>query len=143
MTDTTIQTYRYRAMGFTEDITECDICGKVDLKGTVRMLIVDDDGDEDGEIHAGVICAARKAGRKASEIRNEARAADAAVRGAWSNYQDARFSAEFAAADKVLARLGLVRSLDTWDAWAKDPELIATMAAWDAAHPAPERPQGW
>lgn len=142
-TDETIQVFRFRAMGFTEDITDCDICGRVDLKGTVRMLVVDDDNNEDSEIHAGVVCAARKSGRKASEIRNEAKAADAAVYAAWNNYRDDRNRVEFDLADAVLARHGVARSLETWDVWAKDPGLLAAMAAWDVQHPAAAKPRGW
>lgn len=142
-TATDTQAFYFRAMGFNEDINQCDICGKDDLKGTVRMLIVDNDGNEEGQLQAGVICAARRAGRKAGEIRSEAKAADAAVRGAWMLHQDARNNVIHDEGTRILTMLGLTRSLDTYDAWAKHPEFLATMSAWDAANPAPARPRGW
>jgi ribosome-binding protein aMBF1 (putative translation factor) len=81
---TTTQDLRtWTAHGFTSDITECEQCGKVELKGTVRMI------DTDGAvIHAGTTCAAHLAGRPAREITAEARTADkartaAAARQAW------------------------------------------------------------
>jgi hypothetical protein len=77
-TDT--QTDRWAARGFTDDVTQCERCGKPELKGTVRMVIVDADGGEGDDTFMGVTCAARMTGRKASEIRTEARAADTARR---------------------------------------------------------------
>lgn len=145
MTNTTEAgtTFYYRAAGFTEDITDCEVCGKVDLKGTVRLVIVDQDGAEEGELHAGVVCAARRAGRKAGEIRAEAKAADAATRGAWMQHRQARNDVEYAEGSRILAALGLERSMATYDVWAKHPEFLATVAAWDAEHPEPTRPRGW
>ena len=142
-TATETQTFRYRAAGFTEDITECDICGKVDLKGTVRLVIVDADGNEDGEVYAGVVCAARRSGRKAAEIRTEAAAGDRAVCEAWSQYRQALASADYAASGRALTRLGLQRSLASITITDADPQYRAELAAWKAEHPAPPAPPGW
>jgi hypothetical protein len=104
---------------------------------------VDQDGNEDGELQAGTSCAARRSGRRAGEIRAEAKAADHAARGAWMLHREAQNRVEMDVGDRILARKGLQRSLDTWDAWAKDPEFITELAAWNTAHPAPARPKGW
>jgi hypothetical protein len=89
----TVETLQWHAKGFTDDVTTCEHCGRVDLKGTVRMVAVDQDGAADGEEYMGVICAARMTGRKAGDIRTEAvradRAADAAIRDAHRAWSDA------------------------------------------------------
>jgi hypothetical protein len=69
---------RWAAKGFTDDVTECGHCGRTELKGTVRMVVVDADGNDDGDMYMGVVCAARMTGRKAGEIRTEANRADRA-----------------------------------------------------------------
>jgi hypothetical protein len=137
------QTLRYRAKGFTDDVVDCEICGRVDLKGTVRLEIVDVDGNVEGEIFAGVVCAARHSGRKAAEIRTEAKDAEKATRDAFFAYRSARSDAEYHASGAALERLGLVRNVRNMDVVDADPGYLAEMAAWDATHPAPERPRGW
>lgn len=122
---------RYRAAGTTDDITTCEHCGKDDLKSTVRMVVVDPDGNNEGELFAGSDCAARLSGRPVGEIRTEARAADKAASEARARQQQARHSASMAAADRVLARLGLDRNYRTVKQAETDPEYVATMAAWD------------
>lgn len=71
-----MSTITYRATGMTDDVTTCEHCGKAELKGTVRLIICDEDGATGEEIYAGVVCAARLSGRKASAIRTEADRAD-------------------------------------------------------------------
>lgn len=75
---TTTQGTSYRVLGSTDDITECDQCGKVDLKGTVILGIMDDDGNIEGEIYAGSTCAAKMAGMRTTgaKIRQQAAGAD-------------------------------------------------------------------
>lgn len=75
---TTTQNASYRVLGSTDDITECDQCGKVDLKGTVILGIMDDDGNIDGEIYVGSTCAAKMAGTRTTgaKIRQQAAGAD-------------------------------------------------------------------
>ncbi|WP_326812149.1 hypothetical protein [Streptomyces scopuliridis] len=57
--------------GMVNDITECELCGKVDLRGTVHLIT--EDGDE---IYAGTTCAARKVGSTAAKVRDAVRVAD-------------------------------------------------------------------
>lgn len=64
----------YRAAGSTDEITTCDVCGRAELKGTVRLVIDDDEG----EIFAGVSCAARLAGTTSRVITSQVKAADKA-----------------------------------------------------------------
>lgn len=133
-------TLTYRAAGFTDDIVECEVCGKTELKGTVRLEVVDADGNIEDEIYAGVICAARRSGRRTTSIRGEARAAEKAKSDALIKHLHARHAAVMAAGDRVLARLGLERTYRTAKQAAADPEYIAELAAWDAEHPEPPKP---
>ena len=60
-----------RPVGFTTEHTECDRCGRPELRGTVVMA------NEDGEIvaHWGTTCASKATGRKitrADALGNEA-----------------------------------------------------------------------
>lgn len=66
----------YRVRGTTDDVTTCQICGKPELKGTVILDILDEDGNTEEVTYAGTTCAAKLAGRKATAIRNDAAAAD-------------------------------------------------------------------
>lgn len=74
MTTTTATEYRVR--GTTDDVTTCQICGKAELKGTVVLDILDADGNTEEITYAGVTCAAKVTGRKATAVRNAAAAAD-------------------------------------------------------------------
>jgi hypothetical protein len=72
----------YRACGTTDDITDCDHCGKTGLKSTVILRFLDADGNDDGERYVGVVCAGkilshgRANPRLAARILREAQAAD-------------------------------------------------------------------
>src|SRR4051794_19962978 len=99
-----VQTYVWRAKGFTDDVVECDRCGRAELKGTVRMVATDADGDEADEQYMGVVCAAKMTGRKAAEIRHEAKEGDAAARAARMAWASERSSFECALRDKALGR---------------------------------------
>ena len=60
----------YRVTGTTDDVTECGLCGKVELKGTAMLLPLDADGNADGEInYFGTSCAAKAAGWTVKEVR--------------------------------------------------------------------------
>ncbi|MDT8915744.1 hypothetical protein [Amycolatopsis sp. PS_44_ISF1] len=139
----TTQTLTYVTKGFTDDVTECEICGREELKGTVRLEITAPDGDVEGEVYAGVSCAGRRAGRPAAVIRSEAKAHETAVRAAWSAYRAAQHDAHMAASTAALGRLGLERRPRNLAAVDVEPGYVAEMAAWEDGHPAPERPRGW
>lgn len=63
----------YRVLGTTDTVTTCEICGRVDLKGTLVLTC-------NGEItYAGSDCGAQLAGRPANILKREARTADRAA----------------------------------------------------------------
>jgi hypothetical protein len=90
------------AAGTTDEITDCEICGKTDLKGTVRMI------SDEAEVFAGSDCAARMAGRPAAEIRKAAAAANRAAHAARITARIA--AAEAKQAERAAERQGLSRA---------------------------------
>lgn len=56
-------TAAYRVLGTTDEVTTCDICGKVELKGTIVLGVLDADGNVEAELYAGSSCGAKAAGR--------------------------------------------------------------------------------
>jgi hypothetical protein len=63
-------TAKFRYIGTTDERTECDRCGKVDLKSTVIIATLDADGNDEAVVYYGSTCAAR-----ALSIRGGGRAA--------------------------------------------------------------------
>jgi hypothetical protein len=60
----------YRVKGTTDEVTDCELCGKVELKGTVMLVPLDDDGNADGEVsYFGTSCAAKAAGWTVRDVR--------------------------------------------------------------------------
>ncbi|MEV4037671.1 hypothetical protein [Streptomyces umbrinus] len=60
----------YKVFGTTSDVTTCDLCGKPELKGTVVLMPLDVDGNEDGDAcYFGTSCAAKAAGWTLKEVR--------------------------------------------------------------------------
>lgn len=60
----------YRVKGTTDDVTDCELCGKVELKGTVVLVPLDAEGNEDGEVcYFGTSCAAKAAGWTVREVK--------------------------------------------------------------------------
>ena len=50
----------YRYLGVTDECTDCELCGKPNLKSTVVLQPIDDDGNRDGDpVYFGSTCAAR------------------------------------------------------------------------------------
>jgi Zn-dependent M32 family carboxypeptidase len=142
--ETITNVVRWQARGFTEDVTVCDFCGRQELKGTVRMVALDEDGQDEGEQYAGVVCAARRAGTKAAVIREQATKADKARQAAYHAWHTARSDADYALSQRLLDERGLKRSFQTMSLIMDLAEYQAGRAAWDAANPAPERPaRGW
>ena len=130
----------YRAAGMTDEVTTCEHCGKAELKGTVRMLLLDVDGNTTEELYAGVVCAARLSGRKASAIRTEANRADRdrreaiwAARNAWELKHCLWEQPLREAAIGRWPRPAEIR------AWRDTDEYQAAAAAFLAEHPEPAR----
>jgi hypothetical protein len=139
-------TWRWQARGFVDDVTECGHCGRTDLKGTVRMVAVDSDGNADGDTYMGVVCAARMTGRKVAEIRTEAaradRERDRAARDAWDAWQSKHSAWKCAQRDAALGmtRFGPLPPAGTISVFYRSAEFLAAEAKWLAANPAPPRP---
>lgn len=55
-----------KVLGFTEDYTACDCCGKTDLKGTYAVQ-----DDTQGLIHYGTTCVKRNLGITAKEVTSQ------------------------------------------------------------------------
>src|SRR5688500_12030616 len=66
----------YRVLGTTDEVTECEHCGRVDLKGTIILGITDVDGNVEDRTYFGAVCGARAAGKPVKELRKEAASAD-------------------------------------------------------------------
>lgn len=70
----------YRTRGMTDEVTDCERCGKPDLKGTVIVEVLDPDGNVTEVTYWGTTCAARYGKVKVSVVRAAARAAEQAQR---------------------------------------------------------------
>ena len=69
---------RFRIVGSTDEVTACECCGRQDLKGTVILVEVDQDGNQSQEMYFGCVCAAKASGQTSKFIKSEAKAADEA-----------------------------------------------------------------
>lgn len=97
----------YRVLGTTDDVTECELCGRIDLKGTVMLGVLDADGNVEGVVYYGSSCGARAAGWTTKVIRDAAKAADTARREAERAEQEAKDRAWCAARDAwITANVG-------------------------------------
>lgn len=85
----------FKVLGTVDDITDCDQCGRDDLKSTVALAELDADGNETGGIlYMGSDCAAKAAGWTQTRVRAEVKAADAAKREAERVARQAAWDAE-------------------------------------------------
>lgn len=67
----------FKVLGTTDDVTQCELCGKAELKGTVVLEFIDADGNGTGEVvYYGASCGARAAGWKTTDVRRMAAQAD-------------------------------------------------------------------
>jgi hypothetical protein len=57
--NTTAVTEKFRYLGVTDECVECQRCGKVDLKATIVLAVLDTDGNEEEITYFGSTCAAR------------------------------------------------------------------------------------
>ncbi|MEV5085621.1 hypothetical protein AB0K74_45275 [Streptomyces sp. NPDC056159] len=55
----------------TDQITECELCGKVELRGTVQMIELDADGNDFADHYFGTTCAAKAAGWTQKKVKDE------------------------------------------------------------------------
>jgi hypothetical protein len=70
----------FRVLGTSDDYTECQLCGRSDLKSTIALAPLDADGNVCGEtVYYGSDCGARAAGWTESTITRAARVADEAT----------------------------------------------------------------
>lgn len=77
---TTTTAPAFKVLGTTGDVTECEHCGRTELKGTIVLGILDADGNPDGDaVYFGAVCGARAAGWTTKDIRKAATAADRAA----------------------------------------------------------------
>ncbi len=68
----------FRVLGTTDEVTTCDLCGRPELKGTVRLAELDADGNVEGIVYYGSSCGAKAAGWTTKDITKAAKAADRA-----------------------------------------------------------------
>jgi ribosome-binding protein aMBF1 (putative translation factor) len=54
----------WKIVGISDECTECEVCGRVELKSTVHLVLGDG-----SELRAGSSCAARKLGTTAAKMR--------------------------------------------------------------------------
>lgn len=95
MAATTTARKVFRVLGTTDDVTVCELCGRSELKGTIVLDELDEDGNTTGEVvYYGTSCGARAAGWTAKEVRKAAKQADDAKREAERAAAQARFDAE-------------------------------------------------
>jgi hypothetical protein len=78
-TDTTAPAKVFKVLGTTDEVTECEHCGRVDLKGTIILGYLDADGNVESTTYFGAVCGARAAGWTTKDIRKAATAADRAA----------------------------------------------------------------
>lgn len=72
----------YKPVGTSDEILECDLCGKSNLRNTVVLAYIDAEGESEGERFVGRDCAAKLiTGVKSVKAGNKiAREAEAAMR---------------------------------------------------------------
>jgi hypothetical protein len=87
----------FRVLGTTDDVTECEHCGRTELKGTIRLGVLDADGNIEDVTYFGAVCGARAAGWTTREIRRSASAADRAAAEAEREARRAAAEADYAA----------------------------------------------
>jgi ribosome-binding protein aMBF1 (putative translation factor) len=73
----------WKLVGISDESTECEVCGRVELKSTHH--IVTEDG---AELRAGSSCAARKLGVKTAEVNRAAKVYRLRFQIARSNFPD-------------------------------------------------------
>jgi len=87
-------TATYRILGTTDEVTRCEHCGRDDLRSTVVLAALDDEGNDDGgRVYLGSTCGAKAAGwTSPRKFREDAAAADRGKGAAVRKARDARFA---------------------------------------------------
>jgi hypothetical protein len=62
---------QYRIKGVNDEQDTCDECGKTNLRRTVILAPLDDEGNEDGECRVGVDCAAKMMRTTTVKVKNQ------------------------------------------------------------------------
>lgn len=76
----------YKVKGITDERTDCDCCGKTNLKCTVALISLDADGNESGDVVyfgrqcAAMACLGSKSARNVRQIEIQAYAAERNLR---------------------------------------------------------------
>jgi hypothetical protein len=92
----------FKVKGTTNEVTECELCGRVDLKGTIVLATLDADGNEEGVVYYGASCGAKAAGWTTKDVRKAAKTADDDAREARRAASQAESDAYCAARDAWL-----------------------------------------
>lgn len=67
----------FRVRGTTNDVTDCEQCGRTELRGTVVLQPLDAEGNDDGDVcYFGSSCAAQAAGWTQREVKARVKMAD-------------------------------------------------------------------
>lgn len=104
MNATTATRKTFVVLGTTDDVTECGLCGRAELKGTIALEYTDADGNGTGEVvYYGMSCGAKAAGWTTREIRQHAKDADQARRDAERAKREAKSRAFCARRDAWVA----------------------------------------
>lgn len=114
-------TAQYRYLGTTDDSTECEKCGKIELKSTIVLQPLDEEGNPEGDpVYYGSTCAAR-----ALAVKGGGRAVTLRARGGHHDTLNAAASAR-----RMLAHYGLPETGDL------DPDTLReAMVRYVRQHP--------
>lgn len=128
-----IATAAYRIKGSTNFVTTCDYCGRDELKGTIVLAVLDDEGNDTGDVvYFGTGCAATAGKRTVKDVRADVKAADAARAAEEQARRDAEHLAQIAARDAwIVANVG-PDALDNPRKYGYPSTVRLCMAALDA-----------
>lgn len=102
----------FRILGTTDEVTACQLCGRVELKGTIMLGVLDEDGNVEETVYYGASCGAKAAGWTTKVVRDSAKAADRKRQEAEQAAKDERHRAWTRARDEwIAANIGP----DAWD----------------------------
>jgi len=94
----------FAVIGTTDEVTQCELCGRPELKGTIVLDVLDEDGNRTGElVYYGASCGAKAAGWTTREVQRAAKAADTAQRDEERRQRDEELQKWCAARDAWIA----------------------------------------